>query len=167
MTKESVIQYLGQYLECSARCEYLEREIPRLENIINSLKNDIIENEVHITQIISDMPRGSTTSDPTAILAMKIANGYEPGDIQEIEAEISQKKTERRYKELIVWTINTGLDALTPKERFLVEHKYIQEDFWRNIVEEFNQQFGEAYNNKDTLKRLLNKGLETMIRVLT
>jgi len=167
LTRESIETHLKNYREHYARCEFLKRDIPRLEKIVQDLKNNIVENEVHITQVITDMPRGSTTSDPTAILGMKLANGYQPADVEEIELEIEQKKAELKHKDISVWSVETGLKSLTPKERFLIVHKYIQEDFWRNIVEGFNKEFGEAYNNKDTLKRMIDKGLDTMARVLS
>lgn len=166
MNHDRVMECLAKYREYSARCSYLQMEIPRLEALVQQLRNDIVDNEVHITQVISDMPRGSSTSDPTGKLAAKLANGYEPGYIEEIEEEIRQKKAELKHKDVVVWSVETALKSLTPKERFLVEHKYIQEDFWRNIVDGFNSSFNEGYNNKDTLKRMLDRGLETMERVL-
>lgn len=166
MNRERVMECLANYREYSARCEYLRNEIPRLEDLVQELRNDIIDNEVHITQVISDMPRGTSTSDPTGKLAAKLAQGYEPGYIEEIEEEIRQKKAELKHKDVLVWSVETAFKSLTPKERFLVEHKYIQEDFWRNIVEGFNESFNEGYNNKDTLKRILDKGIETIERVL-
>lgn len=166
MNHASVMECLANYREYSARCDYLHKEIPRLEALVQQLRNDIVDNEVHITQVISDMPRGSSTSDPTGKLGTKLAIGYEPGYIEEIEEEIRQKKAELKVKDITVWCVETGLKSLTPKERYLVERKYIYEDFWRNIVEGFNNSFNEGYNNKDTLKRILDKGIETMGRVL-
>lgn len=166
MNHASVMECLANYREYSARCDYLRREIPRLETLVQQLRNDVVDNEVHITQVISDMPRGSSTSDPTGKLGTKLAIGYEPKYIAEIEEEIKEKKSELKFKDITVWSVEAGLKSLTPKERYLVERKYIYEDFWRNIVEGFNNTFSEGYNNKDTLKRILDKGLETMERVL-
>lgn len=166
MTKEAVEKHLKEYRVNSARCDFLRQDIPRLEKLVQELRDDIVDNEVHITQVITDMPRGGTTSDPTGKLGMKLANGYEPRYIEEIETEIKQKQLELKYKDVSVWSVETGLKSLTPKERFLIEHKYIQEDFWRNIVEGFNKEFGEGYNNKDTLKKMIDKGLDTMAKVL-
>lgn len=166
MTKDAVEKHLKEYREYSARCEYLRQEIPRLEKVVQELRDDIVDNEVHITQVITDTPRGNTTSDPTGKLGAKLAQGYNPHYIQEIEEEIKQKQLELKYKDVSVWSVETGMKALTPKEQFLIERKYIQEDFWRNIVEGFNATFNEGYNNKDTLKKMIDKGLEKMARVL-
>lgn len=166
MNHTSVMECLANYREYSARCDYLRKEIPRLETLVQQLRNDIVDNEVHITQVISDMPRGSSTSDPTGKLGTKLAIGYEPGYIEEIEEEIRQKKAELKYKDITVWSVEAGLRSLTPKERYLIERKHIHEDFWRNILEGFNESFNEAYVSKEPLKKIIDKGLETMERVL-
>ena len=166
MTRENVEKYLKEYRENSARCQYLTREIERLQKTVLELRAAIVSDQINITQVISDMTRVSGTSDPTGILGSKLADGFEPAYIEEIEEEIRLKQLELKYKDVIVWSVETALKSLTPKERWLIDHKYIQEDFWRNIVEGFNDEFKEGYNNKDTLKKMIDKGLDTMARVL-
>ena len=166
MTRENVEKYLKEYRENSARCQYLTREIERLQKTVLELRAAIVSDQINITQVITDMPRGSGTSDPTGKLGAKLADGFEPAYIEEIEEEIRLKQLELKYKDVIVWSVETALKSLTPKERWLIDHKYIQEDFWRNIVEGFNDEFKEGYNNKDTLKKMIDKGLDTMARVL-
>lgn len=164
--RDQVMQRLVNLREDRARCEYLRMEIPRLQRTIDSLREEIVDNEVHITQTLSDMPHGSGTSDPTGRLGLKLAGGYEPAYIREIELEIAQKRAELEHKEVCVWCIETGLKCLTDKERFLVEHKYVRGDFWRNIIEDFNNSFGEVYVSKEPLKRTIERALETIERVL-
>ena len=157
---------LISYRVDSARCEYLRKDIPRLQGLLQSLRDNIVDDEVHITQSLSGMPFGGAISDPTGKLGARLADGYEPIELSEIELEIGTKIEELRHKEVCVWCIETGLSSLTPKERYLVECKYIQNDFWRNIIENFNSKFGEVYVSKEPLKRMIERALETMCAVL-
>jgi len=146
MNAEKVDEFLLNYREYAARCDFLEKEIKELERLAAEMRSTFIEDNVSITQVLSDMPRGSNISDPTGRLAMMAVSGYTPDYIREIENEITQKKSEYRFKLPVVVFVESWLNVLTPRERFVIEKKTIAGMFWRDIVVAFKKEFGEEYS---------------------
>ena len=96
MQKESVDAMLSNYREHLARCEYLECEIPELERLAASMRETMVEDTVSCTQVISDMPRGMSISDPTGRLAMMFASGGVTEHVrQKVPVSLFSKARER------------------------------------------------------------------------
>lgn len=155
---------LGNYREYAARVAFLEKEIPQLEKLVAELKHSIVDDEVNITQVISDMPHGSGISDPTGRLGAMIAEGFTPQRIVEIEQEISRKKSELDFKQPTVVFVDAWLMGLNARERFLIQRKVIDNDMWRNIIYDFSTTYGEHYS-KEGLKRILDNGLTKIFEI--
>ena len=164
MQKESVDAMLSNYREHRARCEYLECEIPELERLAASMRETMVEDTVSCTQVISDMPRGTSISDPTGRLAMMFASGGVTEHVRQIEEEITEKKRELAQKRVTVIFVGAWLKALNEKERFVVEKQVIDKLFWRDVVRMYDRAFGEAYS-KHGLKAIRDAALQKIYRI--
>lgn len=164
MTREQVDLMLSEYREKSARCAHLEQEVKQLEKLVEELKRTIIDDEVKTTSVLSDMPKGTMTSDPTGRLGILLAEGFEPKRIREIEIEIEEKKREVRNIEPTVIFVRAWLSGLNDREKFLIESKVIDNNYWRIVIDGYQERFGEAYS-KQGLKNITCLALEKIYRI--
>ena len=165
MQKEAVKQMLQSYREDKARCQYLDNEIPQLEKMAEALRSEMIDDAVSITQVISDMPRGTSVSDPTGKLGALFAAGYTPEHIRQVEKQIKAKKRERARKQVTVTLVDSALTGLTDRERFVVERKFIDGMFWRELIEAYKAAF-EMHYSKSALKKITDAALDKISRIM-
>lgn len=165
MQKEAVKKMLTSYREDLARCQYLEHEIPQLERLVDELRSTMIEDSVSITQVISDMPRGTSISDPTGRLGMLFASGYVPDHIRKVEDEIKIKKREMGNKLITVTLVDSAMNGLSDREAFVIKKKYIEGVFWRELIPSYRDKFDMLYS-KSALKKVLETGLDKMARIM-
>lgn len=165
MQKEAVKQMLQSYREDKARCQYLENEIPQLEHMADVLKTEMVDDAVNITQVISDMPRGTSVSDPTGRLGALFAAGYTPDHIRQVEAQIRAKRRELASRQITVVLVDSAMGGLTDRERFVVKSKYIDGMFWREIGEAYEKKFSLPYG-KTSLKRISDDALDKICRIM-
>ena len=165
MQKEAVKQMLQSYREDKARCQYLENEIPQLEHMADVLRTGMVDDAISITQVISDMPRGTSLSDPTGRLGSLFASGYTPDYIRQVDNRIREKKRELANKLITVTLVDSAMTGLTDRERFVIRGKYIDGKFWREIAEGFEKTFSLPYG-KTSLKRISDDAIEKMRRIM-
>lgn len=165
MRRESVDEMLRNYREYSARCLYLECCIKDTEGKLNRIRASALPDAISITQHYSDMPgRKGGTSDPTATVATRFADGYKPEDVQELEAELASMRGELRDKTPTVVFSEIWLDALNDKERFVVEKQAMDGLFWREVATAFCEKFGARYSSI-SLKRIRRGALEKIYKI--
>lgn len=164
MTIEKVDEFLKNYREYSARCDFLENEIAELERIAQELRRTFIEDNISVSQVMNGMPHGTGISDPTGRLALLSASGYLPDYIKEIDDEVEKKKSELRYKTPTVIFVESWLKVLTPRERFVVENKTLNGMFWRELVIAFKNEFGEEYS-KNGLKNIRDSAIQKIYNI--
>lgn len=164
MLRESIDEMLACFREHSARCEYLKREIPRLEHTAHIMRKNMVEDSISVTAVLSDIPHGSGVSDPVGRLAEKLADGYVTDHVRQIEEEIAKKRAELQHKSITVEFVPIWLEALNSKERFIVEKQVLDKLFWREVAREYEQQFGEMYS-KHGLKAIRDAALAKIYRI--
>lgn len=164
MRPEQVDAMLKSYRACAARCAYIDAIIPVKHQQIERLRENIIADSVHITQTITDMPRGGGISDPTATLAVKVAGGYETPELLAARNEVKVLEAERAEKSLTVVLVPAWLEALNDRQRFVVRRHVIDGAYWRDVLKDFQGEFGEAYSLQG-LKRIQAKALEKIYEV--
>ena len=165
MTEKRIFEMLANYREHAARVAFLEKEIPELEKLINDCKSSIVSDEVNITQVISDMPRGGMTSDPTGRLGAMLAEGFVPQRIREIEAELAEKKNEFSQKRITVVFVEAWLSGLSRRERFLVTAKDIDGETWTEIVDDYEREFEPKCEK--TLRRKYDTAIDKIKQIAT
>ena len=165
MQREAVKQMLQSYREDKARCQYLENEIPQLEKMADALRSEMIDDAVSITQVISDMPRGTSVSDPTGKLGALFAAGYTPEHIRQVEMQIRAKKRELANKLITVTLVDSAMGGLTDRERFIIQGKFIDGMFWRELIEAYKGTFAMLYS-KTALRKISDAAIDKMSRIM-
>lgn len=158
-SREEVDKMLANYREYDSRVTYLNVLVRETEKLLESLRRTVVEDSISITQVISDMPRGTATSDPTGKLGAMLAEGYEPEHIQQVEEDLDAMKLEIKSKEHVIVCVNAWLICLSDRERFVIEHKVIAGMYWREMIPVYKREFGDEYS-KQGLKRIKAKALE-------
>ena len=164
MQPEKVDEMLANYREYAARVAYLSEAVKQTERLCVSLRQNVVEDSISITQVISDMPRGTAISDPTGRLGSMLAEGYVPEHILQAEADLESMKLEIRSKENVVVFVEAWLRGLSDRERFVIEHKVIAGMYWREMIPLYKREFGDEYS-KQGLKRIKAKALEKIYRI--
>lgn len=164
MNKEIVDTMLSNYRDYLARCEYLDSEIPELERLASHMRERMIEDSIHVTQTLSDLPHGTDISDPTGHLALMFASGGVTDHVRQIEEEIAKKKREREQKKISVHFVDAWLKSLNEKEKLLVEKQVIDKLYWREVIRHYENAFGELYS-KHALKAIRDKALKRIYDV--
>ena len=165
MRKETVDEMLRNYREYSARCLYLECCIRDIEDKLRSIRKTMVPDAISITAKYTDMPgRKGGTSDPTATVATRFADGYTSKDMQELEAELAKMQNELRNKTPTVVFVEIWLGALNEKERFVLEKQTVDGLFWREVATAFCERFGARYSSI-SLKRIRLGALEKVYKI--
>jgi hypothetical protein len=165
MQKETVDKMLGNYREYSARCLYLECCIRDAEDKLRSIRKTMVPDAISITAKYTDMPGAKgRTSDPTASVASRFADGYMPDAAKELEAELARMQGELRDKTPTVVFVEIWLNALNDKERFVIEKQMIDGLFWREVAAAFNEKFRVRYSAVG-LKRIRSGALEKVYKI--
>lgn len=81
MLPEAVDKILDTYAENKARCAHIDAQIKQLESEIEQWKRNAAEELSLPARTLDGMPRGGQVSDPTAAVAIRLANGFEPEEI--------------------------------------------------------------------------------------
>lgn len=164
MMPEKVDQMLKDYRECKGRCEHLRTEIELLDRQSVSLRRTMIEDAVSVSATVSDMPRGTALSDQTANVALRFADGKVPDYIKEIEADADKLRKELSEKDMVVIFVEAWLKGLTEKERWIIEKQVIDGAYWREIIHDYRDRYGDEYT-KDGLKRIRNVAMTKIYRI--
>ena len=159
MTHEKVDEMLRAYREIVGRCGYLEVEINRLEKAV---KQELTAFEGDVTSIkspdLSGLPHGTMIGSQTERLAIILASGIIPDEIREMQKMLEKAQKEYEQKHYTVLCVDAWLNGLQERERWLIEHQVIDGEFWKNVINDFNDFFGDELS-KDSLKRLKQRAL--------
>ncbi len=164
MTANDVIMMLTDYKICKARCLFLASKINELELLIEKKKSKIIDDEVSITSVLSDMPRGTNISSPVEKLAIKVADGYINSDIIELKYEYKELTYELEKGKQIINYVEAWLGGLSNKEKLIVELFYFEKLTWREIQLHFEKNNRE-YMSKSTLRRIKNDAINKILSI--
>ena len=109
------------------------------------------------------MPHGTSVGNPVEELAVKLASGWLPPEVREMQSELEQEKAEHGRLSGRVRYVETWLSALTEREGWVVVHQYSGGETWHNVMADYQRQYGE-YISKDTLKRLRGSAFKKVYR---
>lgn len=159
MTTDRVMAMLKAYRFEVGRCGHLQAEIAELKRRYAQLEKDLIDAMVSPgAQQISDMPRGTTVGNPTERYAMRLAEGLKDADLQAMDIRIAALEAEFEQRNLTVMYVESWLNGLAERERWVVEAQVIDGVFWKDVCSRYRQRFEEDCS-KDTLKRYRDRAL--------
>ena len=164
MKVEVINEALSTYLEKLARCEFLESEIKILSEMLEKAESEMVDDEVSLSQELTGMPHGTSISDPTGKLGLRLACGFESWSVKQIKEELT--KFNEEYNTLRYWVafVQAWMKCLTEKERMLVELKYIQKLSWDEIINSYQKAYGQKYG-KSGMKVLVQKSIEKVYKI--
>lgn len=153
-TKAKVDEAIKTYVSDKARAEHLALEIDELDKRIKMAVTHLAEDEASPkAQKITDMPHGTSVGKPTEELAVKLASGWLPPEVKEMQSEMKSFQFEYSDLMLKVRFVDAWMGALTDRENWILRHQVMRNEFWRDVLDDYSKQFG-GYATKETLKRL-------------
>lgn len=162
MTRDNVNELLANHRTNTGRCLYLEAEIDRLRGEINRAKANLAMDVATAHNYeLSDMPRGSAVGQPTERLGLRLASGWTPDYISDMERELAGLEREHRERATRRTFVEAWLNGLAERERWLIEQQVIDGVYWRDVLIRYRRKFG-ADCSLDTLKRVKAKALDTI-----
>lgn len=165
MTEKRVRELINTHMQTVGRVGHLAAEIERLEREYSRTRADLIDAQAgpH-AQVITGMPHGGGISNPTEQLGISVADGYESEDLKRIRRVIG--KTLQMYEDALSNRayVQAWLDGLSDRERFVVEHKRIQHEYWHEVQDDYAEQFGVDLTIQ-TLQRYDRMGMRKIIRM--
>lgn len=160
MNAERVDEMLKTYRFEVGRCGHLENDIEQLKRDIEREKNGLAADLAGPgAQVITDMPRGTTVGNPTEKHGIMLATGWVSEAVKEMEARLGELEAEYKERRKTVEYVESWLNGLSERERWMVEAQVIDGVIWREILMQYQERFGE-YRSKDTLKRIRDKAME-------
>lgn len=159
-TKQAVDEAVKSYARDKARAAHLEIEIAELERRIDLAVTALAGDEAGPkAQKISDMPHGTTVGNPTEQLAVKLASGWLPPEVRDMISEARALQDEYDKTSARVKFVEAWMGALSDRERWIITHQCIQQEYWRDILADYDKQFG-GYVTKDGLKFLRGRAFK-------
>lgn len=165
MEKEQVDAMLKSYRFHVGRCGHLKAEISLLEKEIERrMKALPFDLSCPQSPQLSDMPHGTSLSNPTERIAILLASGWLPDDIQAMQAELAALREEydRQYHAALF--VSSWLKGLTERERWIVEHQVMDGEYWKDVVLKYRAAYAEDMS-KDSLKRLKQRALDKIYQM--
>jgi DNA-directed RNA polymerase sigma subunit (sigma70/sigma32) len=126
----------------------------------NNLEDYILEN---VGQDLS-MPKVSGYRSKSPVENCLIKKSLDADELKEM---IKDEQSRIFMKKMEVEQIDTALTSLTSSEKFIIESKYFDGMFWRDIERNYNHRFRLANSiTEDRLKKINREALGKMDRVL-
>ncbi|WP_026478259.1 hypothetical protein [Alkaliphilus transvaalensis] len=110
------------------------------------------------------MPRGNSTN--VSPVELEVINKEKT--VAKIQKWIKEDEARLDLQEMEIKQLDSGLNSLTEQERSIVQWKYCENMFWRDIEIKFNNLYrGENYITTAQLKKLNRRALDQLIEILT
>ena len=157
MQTEKIIELLEEYNRNRSRHAYLEVAILELSEQIDKAKSQLLVNEVMRSAEMDGMPKGNAVTSQVENLAVRIADGWTPDYIKEMEkekAELIQEKESLRRK---IAYVDAWLMALNDKQKWVIDQHIICGKSWAELIFLWQKENGAA--SKATMKRLRDSAM--------
>ena len=171
MDRDHVNAMLRDYRDNLGRCGHLRMEIKRNEmQIARALESFRKEAAGPSVSRLTDAPRGSVPGDPTAALGLMLAGDEVPEDspqgreIARLRLENARLAAELDVRQMKVEYVDSWLNGLTDRERWVIEHHIIDREIWYDVMIAFNKRYTDDVS-KDRLKRLQTRALERIYAI--
>lgn len=164
LTVEQVNDMLYHYRENSARVALIDTELSNLRDLYDIMSKTMVEDSVSTTSVLTGMPRGTKTSDPTGRVGLDMAAGRIPSHMQDIAEDMRTLTMERRERSYPVDRVNALLQALNEKQEFILRRKAIDQMQWREIIYGYKKLFGIEYSRQG-IKKIYKASLDRLYKV--
>lgn len=149
-TKGAIETELRRLPELICQAEQMRLDIEGWQEMMNLLQNEAIEAGTFKKPNEPDMPRSSTTSDPTARLAMRL-----PDAVELQRARIELAKLERRIRRIEAW-----MRGLPNRQKVIVKKYYAEGMVWGEVINTYNAAPTDGIPREErTLRRWRDEGV--------
>ena len=160
MKPERAEEMLKEYKGCVGRCGYLKKAIAEAEEDIGAWERSLASDLVNSGGVNMDgMPHGTAVGKPTERMALTLAAGYIPEDLEEAKERLKEMIQELREKEMIVVFVEAWLSGLTEREKWLIEQVYFEQQTYAYIISALRSKHG-INTSKDGVRRMKKTALD-------
>lgn len=154
MTREHICSLLREYKRNKGKLAHLRVDIKWLESVTGG---DFIKDMAYSAQILTDMPRGNETSDPTAKIAVSVADN---GEKLKRHYAVELERMEARKIELLrdCGYVEAWLEGLPEKERDVIQWHEIDGKTWAEVTGLFDEKYGHKYSG-DGMKTIKKRAV--------
>lgn len=154
MTRDEVTKTLANYRNQKSRYEHLKVREEELSRAISSAFRAYFE---HLGDVSSSWPdglaHGTKTTSGVESAAIMRAEGKEPPEIAEMREELEALQAEKSECEAQVRYVQAWLEALTERERWVIERQMIDGETWHRIADMHAEKYGFPLT-RDALRRI-------------
>jgi hypothetical protein len=165
MSPQRLTEIMKNYRTSRARCAWLQEQLKMLDRFLKICEGEMVEDMMSMSQALTGMPHGTTVGDPTGRLALDIESGKISPFVKEIREEIEHTNSELLRVSADVRAVDIVLEAMTDRERNLLEMKMIDELSWTEIISRMNQKYGGKHKQR-TLQRMTEKIMEKAVAIV-
>ena len=166
MNRQQIEDMLNHYNRNKARAAYLKSQLEAAGRQLAALEACSIEDRVRLTAVPTATPAGNIGGqrDPVGDLAARDADGEESPRLRLMRRDMAAWREAVSQAEAQTAAVDAWLLALAPREAWLVTHRHIQGESWRQLHPAYNAAFGDDYC-RDSLKRLVRRALDRIEEV--
>ena len=135
-----IIDLFQNYRANKARLALLNERGAGIRQEIARLKESILEDHQHITSSMDSLPHGAGIGNPTQSIAVMMADGT-TSEIQQQEKKLRKITQEAVFLNRLIRYAEILLEALTDKERFVIQNHMIDGKTWEETTAEFGEKF--------------------------
>lgn len=164
MRPQAVDALLRDYKRIQSRCLHLETLLVDYAKLKTKFEKNLVQDNIHISPVYSLTPKGSGLSKPVEKLAIRLADGYVPENLKELQESIKTAEEELQEKRQLLYYVESWLSGLTEKERFILKLYVMEEYTWRDLSQFYQERYA-VYASKSTLKRMKQTALEKIYEI--
>lgn len=162
--EEQLLSSLSEYNARKGKCAFVEAQIEDLERMIREAYATLISGQVLASAEQDGMPRGNQVSRTVENLAVRLADGWLPNDLRDMNEELSRLYRQRDILKSQVARVEAWLKGLNDRQRFVIERQVIQGESWKDVTIQYRKMFGDSAS-KRTTQRIRDTAIEVMLRM--
>lgn len=161
MERTTVDNMLSDYKRCAARRAFLRVRIGMAEEQLRREEEQALAEAAQPGHGLAGGCRGGMPGDPTAGVAVRFAMGHWPRYLQEMAGNLAGMREEMRACEAVCQCVEAWLEALSGRERLVIEQHVIGGAGYGDVLERFAREYpATAVTSRDGLRRIKQRALE-------
>lgn len=152
MTRDKLRELVENYAHNMAKIAVLKAEVEQLKLERRQIMDSLVDDEVQTTSVLTGMPRGGQTGDPAGRLAVKLASGWLPDRVQDIDAQIKVLKGEIEVRVAEQRFVDGAIKGLDSRDQFVYIRYALRHEMIRDIRMEFKRQYGREYSQRQMIR---------------
>ena len=133
MQPHEIDSMLSEYRQNKARHGHITLELARMNVELDAEEERAIINDALHAQQYSDMPHGTDAGKPVETLVMRYLDGYLPAQVKDWMRERTELEREQKALSVVIGYVDIWLNALSDRERQVIEDKLIDGRTWREM----------------------------------